>query len=148
MVSEHHVACLQATLRDLFGETLAAAISRDAGRRTGEYLLANRIPRAAQQLLRWLPAQWAARVLAKAISRHAWTFSGSGTFSVKPGFPFVFEIQNNPLCRSIRSDHAVCDFYSATFERIFRELVHPNSRVTETACESAGATACVFEIVW
>lgn len=148
MVSEHHVARLQATLREVFGETLASAISRDAGRRTGEYLLANRIPRAAQHLLRWLPAQWAARVLAKAISRHAWTFAGSGTFSVKPGFPFVFEIQSNPLCRAIRSDHAVCDFYSATFERIFRELVHPKSRVTETACESAGAAACVFEIVW
>ena len=148
MVSEHHVARLQATLREVFGEALASVISRDAGQRTGEYLLANRIPRPAQHVLRWLPAQWAARILAKAISRHAWTFAGSGAFSVKPGVPFVFKIQNNPLCRAIQSDHAVCDFYSATFERIFRELVHPNSRVTETACESAGAAACVFEIVW
>lgn len=82
------------------------------------------------------------------LAHHAWTFAGSGTFSVKPGFPFVFESQNNPLCRDIRSDHVVCDFYSATFERIFAELVHPKSRVTETACESAGATACLFEIVW
>lgn len=148
MVSERHVARLQATLREYFGDSQASEISRDAGRRTGEYLLAHRIPWLAQRILRVLPAQWAARILAKAISHHAWTFAGSGTFSVKPGFPFVFEIQNNPLCRDIRSDHVVCDFYSATFECIFAELVHPKSRVTETACESAGATACVFEIVW
>ncbi len=148
MVSEHHVAALQATLRDVYGPEMARTISRDAGFRTGDYLLANRIPKAAQLVLRLLPAQWSARILAKAITRHAWTFAGTGQFSFRPGFPFVFQIQNNPLCRMIRSDESVCDFYSATFERIFSVLVHPKSKVIETACESAGARACVFEIVW
>ncbi|MEN9772885.1 MAG: bacteriochlorophyll 4-vinyl reductase [Pseudomonadota bacterium] len=148
MVSERHVAMLQATLREVLGPALAHAVSRDAGTRTGDYLLANRIPKAAQRVLRWLPAQWAARILARAITRHAWTFAGTGQFSFKPGFPFVFEIQHNPLCRMICAEESVCDFYTATFERIFSVLVHPSARVVETACESAGARACVFEIVW
>ncbi len=148
MVSERHVAALQATLRDVYGPEMARTISRDAGYRTGDYLLANRIPKPAQFVLRLLPAQWSARVLARAITRHAWTFAGTGKFSFRPGFPFVFQIQNNPLCRMIQSEDSVCDFYSATFERIFSVLVHPKATVVETECESAGARACIFEIVW
>ena len=41
MVSERHVAMLQATLREVLGPALAHEVSRDAGYRTGDYLLAN-----------------------------------------------------------------------------------------------------------
>ena len=48
--------------------------------RTGDYLLAHRIPKPVQALLKRLPAPLAARVLLAAITRHAWTFAGSGRF--------------------------------------------------------------------
>ncbi|MBU3725156.1 MAG: bacteriochlorophyll 4-vinyl reductase [Burkholderiaceae bacterium] len=148
MVSERDVAVLQSELRERFGAAVAREISLDAGRRTGDYLLANRIPRLAQRVLKLVPAALAARVLAKAISKHSWTFAGSGTFTVLPGTPFRFSIQHNPICSRIRSDAPACDYYAATFERIFRAIVHPQSCVAETQCEAMGATACVFEISW
>lgn len=148
MVSEHEVALLQAKLRDVFGGPEAKALSWEAGLRTGGYLLDNRIPKLAQLVLRFVPASVAARALAQAIGRHSWTFAGTGHFSFRPGRPFVFEIQNNPLCRQIRSDIPACDFYAATFERIFRAIVHPNARVKETQCEASGDGSCVFEVRW
>ena len=148
MVSQRDVATLQTQLRDRFGPLVAREICLDAGMRTGDYLLANRIPRPAQRVLRLMPAGLAARVLSKAISKHSWTFAGSGTFTVSAGRPFRFSIQHNPICSGIRSDAPVCDYYAATFEQIFRAIVHPNARVVETACEAMGASACVFEISW
>jgi len=41
-----------------------------------------------------------------------------------------------------------CDFYAATFERLFRVLVHADARVVETACEACGAAECRFEVRW
>jgi len=148
MVSERDVAVLQLQLRETFGPDLAKEIAWDAGCRTGDYLLAHRIPTFAQVVLRFVPASIAGRVLAKAIGKHSWTFVGSGTFRMTPGKPFVFSIQGNPICSKISSDVPVCDYYAGTFERIFRVVVHPNSRVKEVACESTGAAACVFEITW
>jgi divinyl protochlorophyllide a 8-vinyl-reductase len=148
MVAEHDVAALQLALRQTFGAEVAKEISWDAGLRTGDYLLANRIPQFAQSVLRQLPAWLAARILAKAIGKHSWTFAGSGRFHVAPGLPFVFSIQDNPICGQIQSDQPVCDYYAATFERIFRAIVHRDARVQEVACESMGAPACVFEITW
>jgi divinyl protochlorophyllide a 8-vinyl-reductase len=148
MVSERDVATLQRAMREHFGAKEARALSWDAGLRTGDYLLANRIPKFAQLVLRFVPASVAARVLARAIAKHSWTFAGSGTFSYRPGKPFVFEIMNNPLCSEIKSSDPVCDFYAATFERIFQAIVHPNSRVVETQCEASGDGVCVFEVRW
>jgi divinyl protochlorophyllide a 8-vinyl-reductase len=148
MVSERDVATLQRALREQFGAEDARALSWDAGLRTGDYLLANRIPRFAQVVLRFFPASMAARVLAGAIAKHSWTFAGSGSFSFTPGTPFVFRILNNPLCSQIKAIEPACDFYAATFERIFRAIVHPNSRVVETECEASGGEACVFEVRW
>jgi divinyl protochlorophyllide a 8-vinyl-reductase len=148
MVSERDVALLQHQLRDTFGATVAKEVSWDAGLRTGDYLLAHRIPRLAQIILKRLPASVAARVLATAIGKHSWTFAGSGTFHVQRGMPFVFSIRGNPICSAIKSDVPVCDYYAATFEQIFRAIVHRDARVTEVACESTGAPACVFEIRW
>ena len=148
MVSEHDVATLQRALRERFGAEEARALSWDAGLRTGDYLLANRIPKFAQVMLRFVSAPFAARILAGAIAKHSWTFAGSGTFSFRPGKPFVFEIVNNPLCSQIKAEEPLCDFYAATFERIFRAIVHPSSRVVETRCEASGDGACVFEVRW
>jgi divinyl protochlorophyllide a 8-vinyl-reductase len=119
--------------------------------RTADYLLAHRIPLPVQRVLKRLPAGLAARVLLAAISRHAWTFAGSGRFSASPAGrgrrPLVLEIRNNPLCRGHAAVPA-CDFYAATFERLFQVLVHRDAQVVETACEACGDAACRFELRW
>lgn len=148
MLPQTEVQRLHAALRQTLGWADAQRIAADAGRRTAHYLLAHRIPRPVQMLLRGLPAPWAARVLLSAIGRHAWTFAGSGRFSAKPGYPVVLTIAQNPLCEGLHSEEAACAYYAATFETLFRTLVHRHSRVLETACEATGASACRFEIRW
>jgi divinyl protochlorophyllide a 8-vinyl-reductase len=148
MVDETEVIHLHAVLRASLGAATAAQVAREAGTRTGNYLLAHRIPRPVQALLKVLPAPLAARVLLGAITRHAWTFAGSGAFSAVPGRPVQLTIRDNPMCRGLTSDVPACDFYAATFERLFRELVHPRAQVVETACEACGGDACRFEVRW
>jgi divinyl protochlorophyllide a 8-vinyl-reductase len=79
----------------------ARAVLREAGQRTAEYLLANRIPRPAQWLLRVLPASIGMRLLSRAMAQHAWTFAGSGHFRVRFGRPPEFTIDDCPLCRGL-----------------------------------------------
>jgi divinyl protochlorophyllide a 8-vinyl-reductase len=150
MVPEAEVRALHTALRRELSADEAAAVARAAGRATADYLLANRIPRAVQRLLRVLPAPLAARVLLAAISRHAWTFAGSGHFSASvPGLRLaVLEIRDNPLCRDLSADVPACDYYAATFERLFQVLVQRGARVIETACEACGDEACRFELRW
>lgn len=148
MVDEAEVTRLHRELREAVGAAEARTIAREAGRRTGDYLLAHRIPRPVQAVLKRLPAMLAARVLLEAIRRHAWTFAGSGRFDARAGRPVVLTLRDNPLCRGIRLGEPACDYYAATFERLFAVLVHRHARVEEVYCEAMGATACVFEIRW
>lgn len=124
----------------------AAAIEADAGRRTADYILAHRIPGPVQWVLRLAPPRLAARMLLSAISRHAWTFAGSGAFSAEGALPCSVEIRANPLAQGRAADHPACDWHAAVFTRLFRELVHPSAEARETACCAAGAPACRFEI--
>jgi divinyl protochlorophyllide a 8-vinyl-reductase len=148
MVDEAEVTALQQALRRNLGEDTARQISWDAGCRTGDYLLAYRIPKAAQRLLRLLPCAFSARILVRAISRHAWTFAGSGDFAFDFSDGLRLTLRHNPICRAIQSDHPVCDYYAATFQRIFEVIIHPGVQVTEIMCEAAGAEACVFRVEW
>jgi divinyl protochlorophyllide a 8-vinyl-reductase len=163
MLPEDAVARLHDTVRAALDPALAREVSCDAGRRTARYLLAHRIPRPVQALLRALPAPLAARVLLAAIARHAWTFAGSGRFTAASGPPqglaaatlsdgartrFTLTITGNPLCRGWRSEVPACDFYTGTFEGLFRALVHTGSQIVETACESRGDAGCRFEVRW
>lgn len=151
MLPQTEVQRLHAALRQTLGWADAQRIAADAGKRTAHYLLAHRIPRPVQVLLRALPAPLAARVLLAAIGRHAWTFAGSGRFSAqaaRAGHPVVLTIAQNPLCEGLHSEEAACAYYAATFETLFRTLVHAECRVRETACEATGASACRFEIRW
>lgn len=148
MVDEAEARRLHVQLRSALGDRLAAEVSREAGIATAEYLLAHRIPKPVQAVLKALPASLASRVLLTAISRHAWTFAGSGRFEAIPGRPCVLTIRDNPLCRGQASEHPVCDYYAATFEHLFRVLVHRDTRVTETHCEARGDDACRFELRW
>lgn len=148
MVPQSEVTRLHGVLRRAFGEEQARAIGREAGARTADYLLANRIPRVVQALLRTQPSRIAARGLSAAISRNAWTFAGSGRFTAHPGRPTVLSVAGCPICRDAVSDAPLCDYYAGTFERLFCGIVDRRMRVVETACEARGDPACVFEIRW
>jgi len=148
MVDEREVIALQQALRLRLGLTEARAVSFDAGLRTGDYLLAHRIPRPAQRVLRLLPPGPASRMLLKAVGKHAWTFSGSGEFSFTAGRPVRVSIAGCPICRGSQATEPVCDFYTATFERLFRVLVSRRTEAREVACQALGAPACVFEMSW
>jgi divinyl protochlorophyllide a 8-vinyl-reductase len=143
MVEEDAVVRLHRALWRLAAREQAAAYAREAGMRTGDYILANRIPAPARMLLRLMPAPIAARLLVEAISAHAWTFAGSGRFSAQAGTPVIVEIADNPL-----AGPEGCVWHTAVFRRLFQSLVHAESDVRETACCGAGAPACRFEIAW
>nr|AAP73429.1 4-vinyl protochlorophyllide reductase [Rubrivivax gelatinosus] len=97
MVDEAEVRRLHGVLRESLGPAAAREIAHAAGVRTADYLLARRIPKPVQALLKVLPAPLAARVLLTAIGRNSWTFAGSGQFSYVFGRPCVLTIRDNPL---------------------------------------------------
>jgi divinyl protochlorophyllide a 8-vinyl-reductase len=80
MVDERSITALYTSLPAQLGHAEAAEVSAQAGLLTGEYLLAHRIPAAAQRVMKLMPAALAARTLLAAIDMHSWTFAGSGTF--------------------------------------------------------------------
>ncbi|MBP6670037.1 MAG: bacteriochlorophyll 4-vinyl reductase [Gemmatimonadales bacterium] len=146
MVPESEFIRLTHDLYAGHGAALAGLVLARSGTRTGEYLLAHRIPAAARWLLPRLPARLALRVLTRAIGAHAWTFAGSGAFRVEWGSAPVFSIAGCPGCRGRRSPFPDCAYYRATFERLLRALIDPGVTVTEESCEAAGAAACRFRI--
>ena len=146
MVPEDDVTLLHRHLRHDLTPTRAATVSWLAGQRTADYLLANRIPRPVQRLLKLLPARLAAFILLKAIGAHAWTFAGTSRFSWTMGRPITLRFEDCPLCRHDRAAEPCCSYYAATFERLFRVLINPTTEVRETRCIATGAEACVFEV--
>lgn len=150
MVDEAQVQALHRVLREQGSVAEARRIGRAAGLATGDYLLAHRIPRPMRWLLPRLPAVWAARVLLVAIRRHAWTFCGSGQFSARVlrSGRVQLRLQGSATSRGARSDEPLCDYFAATFERLFQALVSPSSSVQEVACAAMGAPACEFELDW
>ncbi|MBK5927407.1 bacteriochlorophyll 4-vinyl reductase [Rhodobaculum claviforme] len=145
MMDEAPAAAMHQALRRELPDR-APELARAAGLATGDYILAHRIPKPAQALLRRLPVPVAAWLLARAIAQHSWTFAGSGRFEVLSTRPLAFRILDNPVVRGEHADHAICDWHCAVFERLFTTLVHPDYAVRETACCATGAPACVFEI--
>ena len=146
MVSEDEVTALHRRLRSDMGPARAASVSWIAGLRTADYLLANRIPKPVQALLKRLPRKLAAFILLKAIGSHAWTFAGTSRFTWRMGPPIVLAFENCPLCRNDKSAAPCCQYYAATFEHLFRRLIDADASVAETGCIAAGAAACRFEI--
>lgn len=148
MVDEREVTRLHRVLRGELGLPEALRVATEAGIRTGDYLLAHRIPAGAQRVLSWLPPRLASRTLIRAIQRHAWTFSGSGELRARLAYPPSLAIAGCCICRGAEADQPLCAFYAAAIERLFRVLVHSRARVAETRCQATGADACVFEITW
>ena len=125
--------------------SLVPELMAEAGAATGDYILANRIPVLAQRAIRLMPAPLAARVLANAIARHAWTFAGSGEFRVERFGPLTVSIRANPLAAETAQNPA-CHWHSAAFQRLFSALVWKRTKVAETHCCATGHDHCRFEI--
>lgn len=147
MVREEHVAALHRALRETLGVACAEAVLWEAGLRTADYLLANRIPQPVQRLLRWLPAGLASRMLLAAIGRNAWTFAGSGTFRAEAGRPVRIAIANCSLCRD-GAPGPSCAYFRAVFERIYQQLVSPHARATGDTLAPQEPPVCHFCITW
>lgn len=143
MISEAPAARVHQALRAQVPD-LAAALAWEAGKRTADYILANRIPKPVQWVLKALPWRISARVLATAIKKNAWTFAGSGTFRVVS--PFLFELAHNPIVAGEHSDTPLCHWHAAVFERLYQVLVHPHMICRETHCMAQGSGACQFEL--
>jgi divinyl protochlorophyllide a 8-vinyl-reductase len=143
MLPEAAVAEFHGALRRLLPGAEADVVAAEAGRRTGDYVLAHRIPRPVRMTLRLLPPPLASRLLLDAIEAHAWTFAGSGRLTCRPGLPAVVEIAGNPL-----AGPAGCVWHTAVFERLFQRLVHERAGVRETSCCGRGEASCRFEISW
>jgi divinyl protochlorophyllide a 8-vinyl-reductase len=149
MVPAADVTTLHRVLRARLDRTTMIEVSRRAGAATGDYLLAHRIPKPAQVVLKMLPPVPAARILIKAMGRHAWTFAGAGRFEGHAGRPTRLVIAGGPIQAAVPDAGVpICDYYAATFERLFRELVTRRATVSEVACEAAGGAACTFEVTW
>lgn len=120
------------------------ALLAEAGARTADYILANRIPAPARMLLRLLPARPAARLLSAAIARHAWTFAGTGRFRAVD--PWAFEIADNPFVQGETSAHPVCVWHAAVFEGLYHALVDDRCRCREVHCgaQAGAGGACRF----
>ena len=131
MIPEGDAARLHQVLRRDEPE-MAAELAARAGRGTAEYILAHRIPKPVQGVLRLLPAPLAARALSGAIGKHAWTFAGSGAFTAIS--PWRFEIAHNPIVQGEHSNVPLCHWHAAVFEYLYRSLVHPRVQCVETAC--------------
>lgn len=75
MAREDDIGALQTALFAGLEENEARKFAFEAGFRTGDYLLANRIPKPA---LKVTPPSLASRVRLSTIKMHSWTFAGTG----------------------------------------------------------------------
>jgi len=144
MVDEHDVVRLHRAMIALLGPVDATTAARVAGERTGAYLLAHRIPRAAQRLLRMLPRGLAARLLAAAIARHAWTFAGSGRFAARHARPLQLSLVAAPLCTDAAPSGSA--YLAATFETVFGGILGPGIVVQEGTTTVDGRAAHGFTV--
>lgn len=140
MIDEGEAVRLFRTVQATFDPSQARRLARSAGARTGNYILAHRIPKAAQTVLKLLPRPLAARALLSAIQKNAWTFCGSGRVETAYGRPMTIAIAANPLAV------AGCHWHCAVFETLFGELISRRTTVHHVSCCEQGAEACRFEI--
>lgn len=145
LIDEDPAIRLHATLRRAL-PCQAAEISREAGLRTAEYILANRIPAPARAILPFLPVRLSTRILANAVAKHAWTFAGSGRFRVASHRPLVLEISENPLAPAPDAEANCCYWHQAVFETLFRRLASPRTHVDEVQCCGRGDPCCAFVV--
>jgi divinyl protochlorophyllide a 8-vinyl-reductase len=98
--------------------------------------------------MRMLPRTAGLSVLLRAMRANAWTFAGSGQFSVVRERPWpALEIAACPMCEGMCDTAPMCHFYAGTFQHLIRVLIAPRATVREVDCLAAGGRVCRFEIV-
>ncbi len=124
----------------------AFVIAEEAGARTADYIIANRIPKAAAWLLRRLPAMLAAPLLMAAIGKHAWTFVGAGRFT--PAGAWRFTIDRTGAGDTTLPPDSLFHWYAAVFTRLYRHLVAADCtcRHRDAPGFTGGGAAAVYEI--
>ncbi|MEM9168064.1 MAG: bacteriochlorophyll 4-vinyl reductase [Pseudomonadota bacterium] len=144
MIPEYEAAFVHRSLIAQADPARARSLAEDAGRRTADYIIANRIPAPARLILKALPASRAAPMLADAIARHAWTFCGSGRFKVARGGPrrLTLSITDNALATP------GCPWHVAVFERLFQTLAGANARVAHRSAGTSGAQRSDFSVTY
>jgi divinyl protochlorophyllide a 8-vinyl-reductase len=144
MLNEHEPVALFAAIHAMLPRAEADRVLAEAGHRTGHYILENRIPPIARQILPKLPAGLSSRLLVSAIARHAWTFAGSGRFEGRvTGWnrPVVtLVIAANPLATP------GCPWHGAVFHRLFASLCGDVTSVRHTQCCARGDGACITQL--
>ena len=154
MVSELDVASLHRAVAANVEPSQGVEIMAEAGHRTARYLLANRIPAPARLVLKALPAPLAARLLLKAIDKHAWTFAGSSTFRFDARHPVRISLAGSPMFATPQPRRLAASYFEATFETLFRELVSKRARAATSSptanAEGAdgNAAVCAFDLIW
>ncbi|MEL6921603.1 MAG: bacteriochlorophyll 4-vinyl reductase, partial [Pseudomonadota bacterium] len=142
MVDAGCVNALNRAVLAEFGCDRATSIARDAGHRTGRYILEHRIPNLAQSALVRLPKRLAVRLLLKAIEKNAWTFAGSARVEV--GADWI-AIHDNPVCMG-RLGYAGCVWHEAVLATLFSRIAGRGVASRETHCVGSGNPYCRFEI--
>lgn len=120
-------------------------IAEQSGARTADYIIANRIPRAAVWLLRRLPAMLAAPLLMAAIRKHAWTFIGAGAF--QPQGAWGFTIDRSKAGDPMMPPESLFVWYAAVFTRLYRQLVAADCTCRMIADDAGNRMARRYEIV-
>lgn len=118
MVDEKAFMDLVAALVSALGVAQTKQVLARSGQLTALYLLQHRIPQSFQRLLKLLPRHLALALLLFAISKHAWTFVGSGAFRYRLGRTTALTVHS-----SIQPVAAVHGFYGGTFEHLVHALI-------------------------
>jgi divinyl protochlorophyllide a 8-vinyl-reductase len=144
LMDEGPAARLHQALRAEMPE-VAPMLAREAGWRTGDYILAHRIPKGATA-----PAAHA-RPARRADPRARGgktrlDLLRLGRVPAGLTWPVVFEIVDNPVVRGEHSETPLCHWHAAVFERLFSTLCGRDWRCAETRCCAQGAASCRFEM--
>lgn len=148
MVDERDVVALHKTVRTTMANHKGDQILWRAGEKTADYILANRIPKPVQVMLRALPAKPASRLLLKAIAKNAWTFAGSGTFGFTTGKPATLTLTDCPACHEVYRSGERCLYYAATFQGLFQALAHPDAHIEDDLSPTTNGRVRKFVLDW
>ncbi|PYB75023.1 bacteriochlorophyll 4-vinyl reductase [Rhizobium wuzhouense] len=144
MIDEREPKALFTALRQALPAQEADHVLTDAGLRTANYIVENRIPPRARKLLPKLPPALASRLLVSAIARHAWTFAGSGHFEGRVrGWRepvVILSIKANPLATP------GCPWHGAVFQGLFATLTATHVAVVHPRCQARGDDCCEWTI--
>lgn len=143
MIDEQEFHALVWALVEQLGPAQTQQILRRSGQLTALYLLQHRIPKPFQWLLKVLPRRVGLTLLLTAISKHAWTFAGSGQFSFTVG-----KVPRLTITRVVQSSEAISGFYAGTFEQLLQTLIDARSQVQEQDRPAGSGAAWTYIVTF